>query len=137
MGTKRDKAVPTELATIVDRIGRWRQERSQRSPMPEELWRDAAAQARRLGVSLVARVLGLGHNALKQRAGTMRGNAAAPATGDFVELKGMGVVGGTHPAGTAVVELSGRDGATLTVRLPASAALEVATVASALWKARA
>ena len=72
-------------------IERWRRTRMKRSPMPAELWTAATDLARELGVSRVARELGVGYESLKERAGPHGEPGARPADA-FVELAVLGDV---------------------------------------------
>jgi hypothetical protein len=56
-----------EIDGLKVKIERWRQGRPKSGSMPEELWQEASAAAKRLGTGRVARALGLGYEGLKQR----------------------------------------------------------------------
>jgi hypothetical protein len=119
-----------------DRIEGWRQSSSKSRAMPEELWKEACATAKRLGSGRVARALGLKYETLKQRvlgcgAGGVRGEATVLAAGaQFIELTGVPAVGHTAAPHEAVVEIVAADGARLTIRLK-GASLDVARLVSA------
>jgi len=117
------------LQRLRGRIEYWRRTRQKLSPMPADLWTEAAALARVLGVSPVSRILGLGYDALQQRART--GGAG------FVELSGAQLVAGASAADRGpVVEVAAPDGARLTVRLPAGSALDLGSLVVAFRSGR-
>jgi len=131
------------LQQLHKRIEQWRLTRRQHGPMPGELWDEAASLARSMGVSPVARALGLGYASLQQRIRGQSGQrpAAAPASASgFIELRstpllGMPTVGGSHDG--ALVEVTAGDGARLTLRLPANSLLDVARLIVAFRGSRA
>jgi hypothetical protein len=107
------------------KIERWRQARPKSGSMPEELWQEAGAAAKRLGTNRVARALGLGYEGLKQRVlskkkGGPRGKEPGEVLAQeaqFIELPGLPMLG--SPAGNGeemVVELVAADGMRLTIR---------------------
>ncbi len=49
MHTKATVMIPAELEDLYAKIQAWRQTRPGTRPMPEELWKEAAAAARTLG----------------------------------------------------------------------------------------
>lgn len=78
----------TDLPFLQRQLAEWRQAQSGRPRLPSDLWAAAAAQARRHGLSPVARTLGLSYPKLRQwmsRKGPE--SPAAPAPGAFVEVK--------------------------------------------------
>lgn len=122
-------------------IEQWRRSRTHRCRMPEALWAAAVGVAREHGVGAASRALGVGYASLKARVtgkpprakGRPKSVALSPA--GFVE------VGSAMPfglgAGGVSVELTRGDGAKVTVRLPAGAALDVVGLARELWSHRA
>jgi hypothetical protein len=117
-------AFPRRLVRLRERIDQWRSTRTKLWPMPAELWSEAAALARELGVGTVQQALKIGYTSLKRRVverPLARGCAGA-GDGEFVELSGAQLFGmGMGP----VVELADRSGARLVVRLPAGSTLDV------------
>lgn len=101
---RRRTTLPADLLRTAMRIRAWRRRRARR-PLPPELWRDAAAVARRHGVSAAAKALRLDYYALLRRA---RGRTEAK--GRFVEVV-------TAPAAPCVVEIEDVRGGTMRVRL--------------------
>jgi hypothetical protein len=121
-----DAPMAEELEQVRQRIEHWRHTRRKQGPMPEELWDEAAALARALGVSRVARALKLGYESLQEH---VRGPGEAielAASARFVELSGVQLAGAS--AVGPVVEVVSGDGARLTVRLPPGALLDVGAI---------
>lgn len=118
-----------------DRIEGWRQSSPKSRNMPEELWKEASAAAKRLGACRVARALGVKYETLKQRvlasgvAGVGGEATVLPSGTQFIELMGFSGLGHTA-ADEAVVELAAADGARLTIRLK-GAGLDVAALVGA------
>jgi hypothetical protein len=121
------------IERLRDRIEGWRQSSPRTRAMPEELWKEACATAKRLGTGRVARALGLKYEGLKQRVLTGGGRFAdvatvLPAGAEFIELTGFSAAG--PAANEAVVEMVAADGAKLTVRLKGGG-VDVAALVSA------
>jgi hypothetical protein len=95
--------------------------------MPAELWEDAAAAARRLGVSYVAASLGLGYAPLKARAAGAQPGLAARRAG-FVEVSGAQLLT-SSASGTVTIEVA-RGEARLAITLPSASGLDVAALVS-------
>lgn len=123
------------IEELRDRIEGWRQSSPKSRNMPEELWKEASAAAKRLGACRVARALGVKYETLKQRvlgngaAGVAGGATVLPSGTQFIELTGFSGLSHTA-ADEAVVELAAADGARLTIRLK-GAGLDVAALVSA------
>jgi len=134
MGRRRRDLPAARVAAVRRRIEHWRRVREKRSPMPEELWTAAVSLAREHGLYRVVRALGVNYETLKARAGRLAsdGAEAANGCGGFVELNGGHLVGRSPGAGS-VVELSGADGAKLTIRL-AGDAPELLGLVQAFWR---
>lgn len=117
------------------RIAGWRQTRRRHGAMPEELWREAAALARELGVSRVSRVVGIGYEGLSDRVGASgpRVTGGGERKSRFVELSGAqwAASSTSEAAWGPQIEVVAADGARLTIRLPAGSALDVAAVVRA------
>jgi hypothetical protein len=122
------------LQQLRKRIEQWRLIRRKHGPMPGTLWDEAASLARSLGVSPVSRALGVGYASLQQRvrggSESRSASAEAPASASgFVEFHRTQLLGAPtadSSACGALVEVVASDGARLTIRLPASSALDVA-----------
>jgi len=108
--------------------------RQKLSPMPADLWAEAAALARALGVSHVAHALGLGFEALQQRA-----RARGEGSTGFVEVSGAQLVAAASAADGVrgpVIEVAAGDGARLTIRLPTGSTLDVGRLVDAFRSGR-
>jgi len=112
-----------EIEGLHGRIEAWRQMRPKSRPMPEELWREASAAAKRLGAGRVARALGLKYETLKQRvisgdpSGGEAGQKKASGRAEFIELNGFAPLGPAVTRDEMVVEMVAADGARLTIRV--------------------
>jgi hypothetical protein len=113
----------SELEELRGQIERWRHSRPRPRGMPEVLWQEACAAARRLGTYRVARELGVRYESLKQRveAGNSRSvvpvarqeRAAAPG---FIDLGKVAALRPLVSADQMVLELVAPDGTRLTIR---------------------
>jgi hypothetical protein len=118
------------------RIEGWRQTSPKSRAMPEELWNEASAAAKKLGAGRVARALGLNYEALKQRViSSSAGRRGAPAQRqpqrtEFIELSGFPGLSQATAGDEAVVEVVAADGTRLTIRLKA-VSLNVAALVNA------
>ena len=127
-----------EIEGLRERIELWRRGRPKKCPMPEELWQEARAAAKRLGTGRVARALGLGYEGLKQRVlskSASHGRGAhreAAARTQFVEMTGAAVLGASAGREEMVVEIVAADGTKLTVRLNDGANPDWAALINAL-----
>jgi len=140
MGRKKTRLTDVRLEPLRRQIERWRGTRTKRSPMPESLWQGAAALAREHGVYAAAQELGLSYGSLRTRAeaeepGRARAKGEGLARATFVEL-GAGPIGAAPMPGGLIVEVTGRSGQRLTVRLHGSE-LDVAELIRACWSGRA
>jgi len=128
-----------DLATLKrlrERIDDWSSSRQKLHPMPLQLWSEAAALARELGLNRVRSALGLNYESLKRHLGCGVGREASDAsTAKFVELSGAEVLG--LPSGGPVVELCDVSGTRVTVRLVAGSTLEIAELVEAFRGRRA
>lgn len=118
------------LSQLRRRIERWRWTRTKRSPMPADLWMAATELARELGASRVARELGVGYGALKERLGADRENGARAAEA-FVALDGAALFSAAPATVRSEVELSDASGAKMVIRLGADQAVDVAALLAA------
>lgn len=132
MAQQRQATAAERVTRVREQIERWRCTRAQRSPMPAQLWEEAVSLAGQLGVHPVKAALRLNYESLKKRVASRPGTKASAAarTGGFVELSGAQLFAAPDRAG-AVVEVSGVDGARLTVRLAAGSELDVSRLVEA------
>jgi len=110
-----------EIEGLRRKIERWRQSRPKSQSMPEELWQEATAAARRLGAGRVARTLGLGYEGLKQRVlAKEAGRRVAPRetalASQFVELPSLPVACTEASGEGLLLEMVATDGTRLTIR---------------------
>jgi hypothetical protein len=117
------------LQQVRRHIDVWRWTRLKRSPMPEELWAQAARLARRLGVWRVARDLGLCYESLKRRV-EEKTSEKDPGAVRFVEVRGSDVMDVAGSDGT-VVELHSIDGTRMTVRFGGSVQVDMMALVAA------
>ena len=124
-----------ELRDLERRIASWRRRRPTRA-MPEELWVGAVALARENGVLAVSRALGLGYGSLKRRANAEAKGPTSSSSVRFVELPMEPSPRAESSATSPTVELWGRDGSRLVIRLPGGDGSELVDLARTLWRDR-
>lgn len=136
MNASEERQTEHQLEQARQQVEHWRQTRRKLGAMPEPLWLEAAAVARKLGAYKVAHALGLNYRALKDRAfppGRVRAEAPKPLQpvdvstkpAAFVELQ-VSPPSAPAPASAGasdavVVEVVGPSGARLTIRLKGGA----------------
>ena len=109
-------------------IASWRQERHDRAPLPENLWAEAVEIARHVGVNQARLALGLSYTALQAH---VRGGAGERT--QFVEFSGAEVLAaGLSTTSGATIEISGRDGVQVVVRIFDVNGLDVAALVDAV-----
>jgi hypothetical protein len=118
----------TRLAQTAAAFAQWRSRVPRPSPIPEELWSQAAELATTLGVSPVARALKLDDNRRKQH---MKAGVPAPAPEPpaFVELS-LGVP--VAPRGCTLA-LSDGHGRSLRIEWTGGTPGELSALAERLW----
>ena len=127
-------ALPARVKLLGKRIDEWRRTRDRRTAMPANLWEEAVALARPGRAWAVARALRVNFQALQRRIAESAPGTPSPgaATGTFVELSGAQILGASAGGATGtVVELSDGGGIRMTVRLAASAELDVSRLVAA------
>ena len=135
MGRRPRSTLPARVKRVGDRIERWRRQRPKRSAMPAELWDAAVSLARAHGVYPIARALRIDYGALKKRIGRLpkTGGKGGRGLGELIEFTPVPLLGSGEPV-AVVVELCGRDGTKLVVRLAEFEALDLSSLAEAYWK---
>ena len=120
----------TRLAETAAAFAQWRSSVPRPSPIPAELWSQAAELATTLGASPVARALKLDYKRLKQH---MKAGAApaAPEAPAFVELS-LGVP--VAPRGCTLA-LSDGHGRSLRIEWTGGSPGELSALAERLWEA--
>ena len=119
-------------------IGEWRRNRVKHGRMPVELWNEATALARVLGINRVSQVLNINHGQLSRRTHETGGDKGEPAKASlshFLEVKPEPVAeeGGSN----SVIELSTASGARLTIRLGSTSRVDLGALLvnfSARWQ---
>jgi hypothetical protein len=119
--------IPAGLRRVYQKLERWRSKQQGRSPLPDGLWRAAAAAAREHGVFRTGQVLHLEYGKLKRVMNATRSKTSSPTR--FVELAPLAGLGGDE----CVIELEGARGK-LRLRLRGSAAEDLAGLSRALWE---
>ena len=147
----------TPLSELRDQIFAWRNTRTRRTRMPEELWSRAVALASEHGVWRVAKFVRVRFDTLKTRAESAtetRPGApchdARPGRSGFVEMAMPPAAAALTPLvdsrtsrtlgapiaakHSTIIELSAANGARLVIGLDKADALDVENVAAALWR---
>lgn len=126
-------AVPAEIARLRERVGRWRRTRRAQGAMPAELWANAVAVACKCGLHETARGVGVDYRSLAKR---MKGEpreleARGSAGVEFVEWRGVEILGHKAEAGGAVVEMSDAAGRQVKVRMSGGEGVDIAGIVAA------
>ena len=126
MGQRTRGARSARMDEVSRRIQDWRRTREKRSRMPEPLWDSAVALAREYGLYATAQGLRVSYGSLKTRvtAAASQRRHSRTSSARFVEL-GPAVAVGAEQGAAAVVELTGRDGQKLTLRLASGSELDL------------
>lgn len=123
--------IPEDIAALRRRVEVWRRTRTKRSPMPDELWQEAARLAKTHGYRRVARALRANYDSLKAKvekaprtsgAQEPGGGTASPAT--FVEVSTSEIFA-ARQSPTTVVEMTDETGVRITIRLAEGEKLDV------------
>jgi hypothetical protein len=108
------------------KLAHWRQRHRPRTPIPEELWREAAELASAHGINRIARALRLDYYSLQKRA------AAAAQSGtrapEFVELLPGGLPTSPRSRPECLIEVEDSGGAKLRIHLQGGAFPDVAAL---------
>ncbi len=131
-----EAAVDGEIEAVRGRIEHWRRTRKKRTEMPEALWAAAVALTRERDIYPVARALKVDYTSLKLRALQAeldRQTGAAASEAGFVEISTAQIFGAHEPV-ESVVELSDANGARMTIRMPASRAVDLVGLSDAFWR---
>ena len=122
------KELESEIEPVRSQMEAWRRSRKRGERIPEQLWQAMGELARGFGVGRVARVMGVGYHALKERA---RGPGQPPESSNavFVELPLSGAV----PQSDCLVELEDGRGAKMTLRLGSGSGTQVLSIVQAFW----
>jgi len=129
--------VVDDLSTLRERVEQWRERRTKRTRIPEELWKAAVRVACVEGVYATSQATRFNYYSLKDRmalaetvAGQERGEAIAATA--FVELGGAQLdLGGG--GGSTTVEIVGRRGGRMRIDVSGSSGVDVVGLARAFW----
>jgi hypothetical protein len=124
----RNKAVTITLEEAKARFEQWRQNRTGKAAIPDELWAAAVGVARKEGASRTATELRVEWNHLKRRMAAASAALPKPAPA-FVEL----VTPRPQPLAECTIELEGRRGK-LRIQLKNAPASYLATLSRELWE---
>ena len=140
MKRKSQPAPPVALEQLRARVEHWRRTRSKLSPMPAPLWRAAERLAEIHGCAAVARATGIDYGSLRERGSRKAPRKAtagltptAPPKPRFVELS---LPSEPRADRGMKIELEDREGVKMTVRIDRESAVDIATLASAIWERR-
>lgn len=137
----RSRFSATDLDTLQRQLECWRQSQSGYRRLPEEAWVAAITLVRRLGVSRVARALGLDYYKLKERSCPPVALAPvenSPVSPGFVELQwsnwsGSALPGSNSGGAECRVEFCDPAGGRLSLQAPADSPV-VLGLAQAFWR---
>ena len=125
-----DDATPADYLAACSRTQRkiehWRQRHRPRTPIPEELWREAAELASAHGINRIARALRLDYYSLKERAAAAARSGVRPP--EFVELLPGGLPTSPPSRPECLIEVEDPDGAKLRIHLQGGALPDVAAL---------
>jgi hypothetical protein len=126
--------IPPAVADLRQRVQHWRSTRSKRGRMPGGLWTEAARLARQHGIYAIAMAIRLNYAALK---GWVEGSPkkkpwATPRLPAFVQLDPLPGISSR----SWTVKVENRGGAKMTIRLPASTALDAVALLDAFLSRR-
>lgn len=122
---------PADLKRLAGRLQSHRKKHGKGHRIPEDIWRSAASLARLLGVSAVARTLGLDYYSLKKRSSKNEGREEAASPVTFVELNTPRQFG---QAQECRVVLEAASGNKMTLRLPEMSGQDAVELAAAFWR---
>lgn len=128
---KQESATPNRLDEVRRDFELWRRSRSFGTRIPEELWQAAAEVGREVGVSKVARELGLDYHKLRHRiepAPEPLPGKKTPQEGRFLEIPL-----GSPASPECVLEIEDGQGARLRLELKGATPAHLETVARTFW----
>ena len=131
MSNRTHLGFPATLLRAQRKFGQWREQRRPRTPIPAELWREAAELACTHGINRTARALRLDYYSLKKRVNTAAGTVE-PAT-KFVEILPGGM---SAPRPQCVIELEDANGAKMRISLAGGDLPDVAALARVFRESR-
>jgi hypothetical protein len=110
------------------RVEKWRATHPRRSPIPDDLWKEAARLAGIHGISPISTALRLGYYGLRDRVEARKGSSAAANRPAFIEIETP-----PHliPSGW-VIEAQSPEGRKMTIRAP-GAGVDLVGLLDAFW----
>ena len=126
----RNKAPIMALDEARARFEEWRNNRSGKTRIPDELWAAAVEVAWEIGINRTARELHVAWDDLKRRMGTMGEVPQQAVSPEFVEL----VAPATQSVPECTLEVEGRRGK-LRIQLKGASVSDLAALSRALWEA--
>lgn len=126
--------VVAQLEAVRREFDTWRQSRTSRSRIPENLWMLAANLARECGVFRTARQLHIDYSALKNRLNSMETRIvrSTPARIGFVEVVPSPAAGFSE----CTVEIERRKGTKIKIHLKSREAPDLGAIGNAFLRAR-
>jgi hypothetical protein len=124
--------LPPQIESVRQRLERWRRNRKQRSPIPEELWASATDLAHRYGLAKTARALRLDYYCLKERmdASDRPGSCQVNARPAFVEL----IPQAAAAVSECTMELEDPSGARMRIHLKGSGVPDLTGLSESFWR---
>ena len=124
--------LPPQIESVRQRLERWRMNRKQRSPIPEDLWASAADLARSYGLAKTARALRLDYYSLKERseAGDRQGGRKMSAPPEFVELFPQPTIAVPE----CTMELEDPSGARMRIHLKGAGMPDLKDLSNSFWR---
>jgi hypothetical protein len=119
------------------RVTGWRAGRTERGPMPAEIWDSAVVLARMYGACKISRAVDLDYKSLRLRVARAleKPGLVGPT---FVQLPTSLVADSeTIPASGAKIEISAPDGSRMSIHLEAGRGMEAAGIVAAFLRSRA
>jgi hypothetical protein len=127
--------VVENLSTLREQVEQWRERRTKRTRIPEDLWTAAVRVARVEGVYATSQATRFNYDRLKDRMAPAetevgQGRGEAIETAAFIELAGAQLAGS---GGTTVVQIVGRRGGRMRIDVNGASGVDVVGLAQAFW----
>jgi hypothetical protein len=116
------------LADVQAQFAHWRTTRRHRCPIPQELWDAALSLVGKHSTLEISKALNITHSKLKKRVPVSPPQNPLPA--DFVKL---GVIQPPAAPPSCVLEVSDKNGATMTVSMSGAPFLNIMELVEAFW----
>ncbi|HUV67468.1 MAG TPA: hypothetical protein VMW24_26490 [Sedimentisphaerales bacterium] len=129
MSTRQPANIPAALSAARRQFDRWRSRQpNQRARLPEALWQNAVALARKHGLNKTARALGLKYESLKKHLAATATGPSKPSQGrwEFLELLPSPV---TSPSIDCTIELEEGDGTMMRMHVKGACMADLASFA--------